>query len=1361
MDACDPGLDISNLKTLIKQNTGADITLSKQQICDVYSLVQGGKLPLPPLILSKDGSYLVDAKSPLTRKDFDTLFNSTTKVEELRRIAKKVGVVRYADKKLTKRQLVDIIGRRLHSMKVHEPIKLRSVQKREIQKNTFNNFNRVNENVNRVNSNFNGNRNNSNVNRINSNVNRINSNANRINGNSNMNRVNENVNRVNENVNRINSNANRINSNANRINSNSNSNKFKKNNKPRFLNKQNNGTLTNTKQIMPIREFTAPKQKRPAFLNKSFIKTNKIKPMPGYVFKRNNRGLGMYKNNKGPVQGPVRGPVEGPKALETRNMEIKENEMLLRSYLNRENVSKYINNSEKTNAFNRVKRGTKFNNVKTYINGIVSTKITNEQRVQNQKIKIEQNRNELQKILSELTNLTNTNKNEILSKFNSDGKLNNAKTLAIQKDRNIKKSKLENLKSNLTTFLENKNVNNKGTYINRLNAGEDISNLKREILGVINKKEADRKNYDLKLRELSVLLNSSKNLNNSMKAKFLRNFEKTRNFNKVRKNVEDEFKKINNARKEGEITFRNADQKKLLQKILNNSKNFTNDDKREFMQRLEAGNNFNTLKEEAIQAARNLSKKRKNRELEQKMKAEAEYKNEQRRQQKKLLNKIMNNSAYFNNAEKNVFRQRFNSGENFNTLKENAIKRAQNLKAESVRKEKEMLEEKEKKRIRNEQKRLLSKILNNSKNMTNENKLPFLERFNKGENFNVVKGDAIRKAQNLKRNRVQREKNELNRIEKKRIRNEQQRLLSKILNNSKNMTNENKVQFLQRFNKGENFNTVKGNAIRKAQNLKRNRLQKEKNEEANRLAKEEANRLAKEEANRLAKEEANRKAKEEANRLAKEEANRIQREKNREEKRRRLTKILGNSKNLTNEDKAAFLKRFENGENVNTVKASAISKAKELAKVRKNKEEANRLEREKEEAERIAREREEKRIAKEEANRLAKEKADKKLKEKYQKSLSKLLNSSKNLTNMNKMEYLKRFENGENYTALKQNVVSKIRNLANQRKKKEEENRKAKEEANRLAKEEANKKVREKQQQMLSKILNNSKNLTNTNKVALLKRFTNGGDFNKIKSNAISKAKELAKQRKAKEEEERKAREKEEANRKAKEEMIEKKKAEALAKKKKEEEEKKKKEAENKKKAAQNTQMRASLTKKVKSTQMNQKVKNKLLNQLKNYSVQIKNIAPSIEKTIESEKLNGNYNEAANRKKRQEVKKQLAEYISKTYPNMTKADRKKYINSANLTQWRKGILTGSSGMGANQAFERIKGNMERNMKAKKPPPPPINKKANLKKLVNNTMKGRAAKNVNRLKKNINEGISEMTVKTRLAQLNKQTKYQQK
>ena len=1220
MDACDPGLDISNLRTLIKQNAGIDLKLSKNQICDVYSLVQGGKLPLPPLILSKDGSYLVDAKSPLTRKDFDTLFSSTTRVSEMRKIAKKVGVVRHADKKLTKQQLTDIIGRRLHSMNIHEPVKLRSVQTKQIEKNAFNNnVNLVNNlNVNRPNNNLNnGNRLNNNLN----NVNRLNNNLN------NVNRLNNNlniVNRVNNSVNRVN-NGNRVNNSANRVNrvntvNNLNS-KIKKNEKPRFLNGGNIKTSTNTLPKANIKAFTSKKPKRPSFLNKIFVPKKSVTV------------------TEGPVQGPPSRNVDGPDIIKQRNSEIKESEILLRTYLNRENVSKYINNSEKTSAYNKVKQGTKFNNVKTYINGIISSKITNEQRIQNQKIKLEQNRNELQKILNELTNLTNTNKTEILGKFNSNGKLNNAKTLAIQKDRDIKKSKLENLKTNLVSFLENKNVNNKTTYINRLNAGEDISNLKREILGIVNKKNADRKNYNLKLKELSVLLNSSKNLNNSMKAKFLRNFEKTRNFNTVKKNVEDEMKKIKNARNQGEISFRNADQKKLLQKILNNSKNFTNDDKRMFMQRLEAGNNFNTLKGNVIQEARNLSKKRKNRELEEKMKVEAEYKNEQKREQRKLMNKIMNNSGLFNNAEKNVFRQRFNNGNNFNTLKTSVINRARQLKNERVRKEKEMLENQEKKRIRNEQQRLLSKILNNSKNMTNENKLPFLQRLNKGENFNTVKGNAIRKAQNMKRNRIQKEKNEANR---------------------------------------------KAN-------------QDAKNEE-NRLAKERANQNAKNEENRLAKERANQNAKNEENRLAKEKANQ-------------------NAKNEANREG---------------------KESKRLWEEAQKKKEANRLAKEKANQN-----------AKNEANRRAREE-----KEKKQKLLSKILNNSKNLTNTNKMVFLKRFEKGENFNTIKSNAIGKAKELTKQRKEKEEANRKAKEE-------EAEKKEKEKKQKLLSKILNNSKNLTNTNKMTFLKRFEKGENFNTIKKNAIGKAKELTKQRKAKEESNRKAREKEEANRKAKEEMIAKKKEEALAKKKKEDEEKKKKEAENKKKAAQNTQMRASLTKKVKSTQMDQKVKNKLLNQLKNYSVQIRNVAPGIEKTIESEKLNGNYNEAANKKKRQEVKKQLAEYITKTYPNMSKANRGKYIQRANLTQWKKGFLSGSLGMGANKAFERIKGNIRENMKAQKPPPPQKNKKANLKKLVNNTMKGRAAKNVSRLKKNINEGVSEMAVKTRLAQLNKQTKYQQK
>ena len=141
-------------------------------------------------------------------------------------------------------------------------------------------------------------------------------------------------------------------------------------------------------------------------------------------------------------------------------------------------MSNYINNSQKTNAFNKVKRGIKFDDVKTYINGIISGKVSNADQIERRKIKLEQNRVELEKVIGQLTNLTNANKSEILGKFNSNSNLNSAKTLAMNKDKSIKKSKLENMKTNLTTFLENKNVNNKRTYVNRLNAGESISNLK-------------------------------------------------------------------------------------------------------------------------------------------------------------------------------------------------------------------------------------------------------------------------------------------------------------------------------------------------------------------------------------------------------------------------------------------------------------------------------------------------------------------------------------------------------------------------------------------------------------------------------------------------------------------------------------------------------------------------------------------------------------------------------------------------------------------------------------------------------------------------------------------------------------------
>lgn len=94
MDTCDPNAEIADLRKLIKMNTGHSIKLTREQICQVYDDIQGGKLPLPPLVLDSKMSYLIDKKSPLTPKDFDVLFDSSSKRTDLKRIARKVGLVK-------------------------------------------------------------------------------------------------------------------------------------------------------------------------------------------------------------------------------------------------------------------------------------------------------------------------------------------------------------------------------------------------------------------------------------------------------------------------------------------------------------------------------------------------------------------------------------------------------------------------------------------------------------------------------------------------------------------------------------------------------------------------------------------------------------------------------------------------------------------------------------------------------------------------------------------------------------------------------------------------------------------------------------------------------------------------------------------------------------------------------------------------------------------------------------------------------------------------------------------------------------------------------------------------------------------
>src|SRR6056300_451709 len=122
IDACDPDADMKTLRKLIKMNTGENLKLTRDEICQVYDDIQGGKLPLPPLVMNSTRTYLIDKKSPLSAKDYDQYFNSSTKKGVLKRFAKKVGLKNIDA--LTKQDLSDAIGTRLMYMKVREPVKI-------------------------------------------------------------------------------------------------------------------------------------------------------------------------------------------------------------------------------------------------------------------------------------------------------------------------------------------------------------------------------------------------------------------------------------------------------------------------------------------------------------------------------------------------------------------------------------------------------------------------------------------------------------------------------------------------------------------------------------------------------------------------------------------------------------------------------------------------------------------------------------------------------------------------------------------------------------------------------------------------------------------------------------------------------------------------------------------------------------------------------------------------------------------------------------------------------------------------------------------------------------------------------------
>jgi len=1431
MDACDPGIDFKNLKSLIKQNTGQDLKLSRKQICNVYSTTQDGKLPLPPLILSSDRTFLLDRKSPLSRIDFDKLFNSTTKVSSIRRIAKKVGVSRHADTKLTKQELIGIIGRRLHSMNILEPVKLRSLQSKKIKK--FNVNTSTNNNVPFGND----------VNRINNvNVRRENI-QNGITRPTREKQENNTKSKTN-----IYNNSKQVNrgqislyekyhgkSSGSTTLSNNQLAAYKANRRKFYQNEPENaytklraqgkieigyadfkrlfrrgkdkyvGNVTTGKASeiegndnvgieRPSRKGQivlsgkgannnapepdgGPNSLPPTKENRQKLVNNKQDPISLWLNRNSQKnGFGNLYNNPeaknvinevrekyvtsgnsktgdiSRILSILRG--KNPKmVIRGQNTKVNTNLKKLRNFLQNKNINngrkalyegKVRNGSNVDAVINMIKQQLEKSNTNisnTNSSNTILNKPVNKPNLPNvPKSKLNTNRNTITNYLKN-KNVSNNAKTTYLKMLNNGTNVNKVKkqvetditqqrkstenVIAFNKyleNKNVNKNAyrnrlkkgepIEKLKSEigtlvtqerqkeanknaLTQFLNNKNVPNKNTYFANLNRGKPIVEIKKTIMNkqteIKNKEEMNKR-----VQEISVLLNSNSNLRNNANVKAILNNYATGRKQKIKgwlfnTNGNVMYKNINSVKSAINTMKKQLALRNEIEAKKTNINMYVNSKGLKNPKKVKKGALAQINQGVNVNTVKSGINTVANNEKAANEAAEAKRIKSEEAAEAKRIKAEEAAEAKRIKAEEAAEAKRVKNEEAAEA------KRIKNEEAATEAQRKKNEEEQKKQEARNEKARQRNELQQfiNSENSNNRVKMSTVKKdeFLKSFNTGAPLGVVKGKVSQYFANRKNSKSKENNRKQKRTT-------LKQILNSKNNnanikLNNATKDKHLKAFNNGGNFNRVKANAIKSIQNKQTAKKQ----------------------------------------RLAEEEKLKAQKE-NKQRKLQILTQILS-SKNsnanikLNNARKAEYLQQFnKNPDTFNIIKGKITKEItnKVTAKT--------------------------KRVVEAEKKRAERQK------------LEQLLKTSNSI---NTTFYLNLYNKGQSYNAVKQQIDNKLSNIkrrknaANELKKQQENAKKAAGEAKRKedearrkamenqmyfneqsqleaqkaanearkAKEEAVRKVEEAKKSKQQKRIQDKKVIQSMIQKAgggisingpayLSKLNANTYNFNSIKKALIANIKTKKNAKKAVNI----TKQKENA---AKQNIVRK-----------------------------NLELRKGLERKVQKAQFkNDSNKRKLLNQIKNTkSMTAKELQPKINKAIKELSLNGNINNKEEKRKRDLVKKQVSEYISKTYPKINRAKRTDYIKRAN--SYREG-----SGMFYRmrpQSYNAIKKMINQNMK---PPPPQKNKKANLKKLVNNTLKGRAGKNASRLKKNINEGVSEMTVKTRLAQLNKQTKYQTK
>ena len=421
IEACDPDANIDDLRALIKLNTGQDIQLTKKQICEVYDEIKAGKLPLPPLIMNSTKTYLIDKKSPLKIGDYEILFDSSSKRNEIKKVARKVGLKQLDQ--MTKGQMVDSIGKRLRYMKVHEPVKIGKKRVTKTLNSTAVNNNTAVGNVNELST-------------INNGLGTIN-------------------NGLGTNNNGLGTNNNGLGTNNNGLGTNNNG--LGTNNGRRNV---NNGLGTNTPISTPKSRVTFPKGglfmkgQRPRFLNGqvSAVKTRVNVPD---VFKTRVNVPDVFKEREVVV---VPGPPRFPNAKPKPSVTIQKQEFMNMI------VNVKLSDDDKRGFLKRINSKTNLNTLKNQAIKLY------EQRKKEKESLVKQN------LLSFLTPLkiNQINKNAFLRRFNKGESINTLKREATAKQGESTRSGNVNVRTRLVQRLDEIKLNslNKNVIMSRFNNGQ-------------------------------------------------------------------------------------------------------------------------------------------------------------------------------------------------------------------------------------------------------------------------------------------------------------------------------------------------------------------------------------------------------------------------------------------------------------------------------------------------------------------------------------------------------------------------------------------------------------------------------------------------------------------------------------------------------------------------------------------------------------------------------------------------------------------------------------------------------------------------------------------------------------------------